>query len=400
MNLFFIFTVTLLSGAIECASFNWDAIYNGRGLSQRLGITYQITPDGTVHLFWVKSGFVGKAMLYQTLRPDGTLVDKRHIDLTSSPISMDSVSAQTSDDGKHVLVVFDGSLKAPKTDLAKKTIFFESLNGGESWSEPELVQGTVDDKIARIDSTVFLEKDTRRVYVAYRKVDLQSEHKYSLELCIREPGEKKFGQPIRLPDIPSPHPHHIGQTIEKSQKYLHVIARSDGEGLMHSRSVDGGKTWSSFISIYKLKLGPYLPTIIMDSKVSEGGLYVLLQDEKKKNLVIWSRNHGTSFEMPIPVGDNNGYSNLLSLCGTKDKSLLFTAHQSYYVDESYIKFATLHNKSFMMISYPFKNLKNGQFEFIVLSCRYEKEGQYSVILGAAEMDTDTVRIARGTLKGI
>lgn len=403
MNLCFIFAIVIafFPEEIECASFNWDTVSNGQGMGLRSGSAYQTTTDGTIHLFWIKFNMGGRGMLYQTIRPDGTLVNKTYIDFAPKSICIYSVSAQVTDDGKYVLVVFDGTLKAPKTDGAKKTIFFESSNGGESWSEPALVQGTMDDKIARLDSKVLLEKDTGRVFIVYRKVDLtQAEGKYSLELCTREPGAKSFGQPIRLPDVAGPHPHHIGQTIEKSQKYLHVIARSDGEGLMHARSNDGGRTWSKFTFIYKMKLGPYLPTITMNSKVNAGGLYVLLQDGKKKNLVIWSRDHGISFQAPIPVGDNNGYSNLLSLCGTKDKSLLFTAHQNYYVEESYIKFTILHSNSFTSIPYPFKNLKNGQVELIVLSCRYEKEGQYSVILAAADMRMGTVWIARGTLKGV
>lgn len=401
MNLWYILVIGFFLSGIDCASFTWSPIRSGAKRFTSTLKAYDITSDGTVHLIWARGdrSFVG--FHYQTISPNGTLEHKGNIDLSSKCDYIFYASLRASDDGQHLIFVFDGALITGGRDNYKKLLFMETANGGKTWSDPALVRGTVDDNVGRIHPSVFLERSTGRVYVAYARGSSKPE--YGIDVCMREPGAKSFTCLVEFPYSSLAYFPYIVQTESGSQKYLTLIARNRNGELFSSRSLDG-KKWTDFVTFLNARVDLQHHTVISDNKVSKGGIYIQYEDSDRKEKVVWSRNHGENFEEPILVGnsygDKDGTGTVLALCGSGNQTLLFIAHRGSSLSGSYIKFNVLHSKTFTEIPHPFKSASVTRINHDALSCRYEGQGRYSVNFIVSDPYSNALWYAYGTLSGI
>lgn len=400
MNFCYILVLGFLLNRIDCASFTWGPIRSSAKMFVSTVRAYDTTPDGTTHIVWIKSFHDPMAFRYVTISPNGTQVNKAYVDLSSKCNEMFDASLQVSSNGQYIVLAFDGALISEARDIYMKALFVESYNGGKTWSDPALIHGATDDGVGRIQPSVVLEESTGRVYATYIKGDEEST--YGVEVCMKEPGEKSFGDAIEVLYPNYLEYPYITQTESGSQKYFTLIAKAWGK-LFSSRSLDG-KKWSEFVFVRDVRGDSHHYAAITDNKVSKGSLYIQYRDTNGNEQIIWSRDHGNTFEAPITVGksygNGRGEATVLALCGNGDQSLLFTAHRGNSRSESYIKFAVLHKRSFAEIPYPFKDWPTQTLDHDSLSCRYEGKGQYSVNFVVSGDSPSNFWYVHGTLSGI
>lgn len=407
MNLFNAFVASLLCAAALGVDFNWTSLTRHRGDMEAGYPVYQTTPDNITHIIWRKFTRDSKGFLYQVLYPNGTFASRGYTDLSAKIHTIFLTAFQVSDDGMHLLVIWDGRLSDSATrnndevgDKLKKTIFMESLNGGKTWSDPIYVTGTISDNTARYLPSTFFERDTGRVYVLYKRLQVTGEGVVAgCAVCVREPGMKKFEPEIILPKIEQFSYSHIGQTIDraKSRRYLHVAAKTHASDVVYSRSTDSGKTWSNFSTVAAAMGGPRNLQMAADTRIVEGGVYLQYVDAGIGR-VVWSKDHGDTFDKPINIGRVVVQREIFTLCGASGKGILLTAHHDHYIDQSFIKLSMLQDKSFLALPFPFKKVQNGFLLEGIATCRHTGNDEYSVLYTAVDAAYKVMWTAHGLLK--
>eukprot|EP00826_Nyctotherus_ovalis_P049572 TRINITY_DN6005_c0_g2_i2.p1 TRINITY_DN6005_c0_g2~~TRINITY_DN6005_c0_g2_i2.p1 ORF type:complete len:310 (+),score=52.34 TRINITY_DN6005_c0_g2_i2:76-1005(+) len=291
MNFSILFLTAFLLETALSTTFNWDSVTYKVKDKRTRNLVYQMTPDGSLHLFWKKdqSGFTG--YVYQVLLANGTLVDKAVIPVDYYTTILVLSSLQMSDNGQHILLAFEGGAIDPKgegSDNYVKNFFFESFNGGKDWTEPALIHGRPNDYIARHFPSMVFEKDTGRVYVLYRRAENTYYGKFfNLSLAVRQPGKTQFDSEIILPLVNDTFDFSLVQTADKtsSKRYLQAIVKTREGLLMFSRSEDNGKTWSNFEGIVKYGNKYNKLRVVADSRVIEERVYAQYAD-RNNNLGI------------------------------------------------------------------------------------------------------------------
>jgi hypothetical protein len=121
------------------------------------------------------------------------------------------MSVQVSTNEKHLLLIFDGQLlNSHNSDKKPKLFFIESFNGGENWSKPKLVVGSMNDELEYHHRSLLMDKDTDRAYAIHKR-----NNSASLFLSIKEPGMKEFEPGFELPGTEDASWSDIKLTAEK-----------------------------------------------------------------------------------------------------------------------------------------------------------------------------------------
>eukprot|EP00826_Nyctotherus_ovalis_P032016 TRINITY_DN2582_c0_g3_i1.p2 TRINITY_DN2582_c0_g3~~TRINITY_DN2582_c0_g3_i1.p2 ORF type:complete len:148 (-),score=3.47 TRINITY_DN2582_c0_g3_i1:186-629(-) len=114
--------------------------------------------------------------------------------------------------------------------------------------------------------------------------------------------------------------------------------------------------------------GPRNLQMAVDTRIVESGIYLQYVDAGIGR-VVWSKDHGHTFDKPISVGRVVVQREVFTLCGVDGKGVLLTAHHDHYIDRSFIKLSTLQDKSFLALPFPFKKIRNGFLQERIATCR-------------------------------
>lgn len=403
MNQCHLLILGCLCGMVACASFTWDFTNKERKRDMTGRLAYSSTPDGTIHVFWERSNENDiEGFEHKVITPNGTIVKKPYMDISDIAVFVYSLATEVSNDGKYVFLVFDAGLldlkgesKNGRDDGQLKLMYMESTDGGTSWSEPEFVVGKSGDYIARYAPSVYMERDTGRLYVLYAKVIDEKSKKEGVALAIREPGKTKFENEIDLPSLDSVEWDYIGQSIEKNKKYLHAFARGKSGQVMYSHSTDNGKKWSKFKEIAYGRSNKNMIQVAMNDHAVEGRIY-LQYDDSYESYIVWSDDHGTKFQGPVKVGASDRTTEMIAVCGTGKKGILLSAHLHDSYEKSFIKAAIVPAKTINLkdLPYPFQRRIHQQ----LIHCRHVESDTYHVTYLGADNNFDLAYVARGTLK--
>eukprot|EP00826_Nyctotherus_ovalis_P003659 TRINITY_DN10754_c0_g3_i1.p1 TRINITY_DN10754_c0_g3~~TRINITY_DN10754_c0_g3_i1.p1 ORF type:complete len:404 (+),score=64.59 TRINITY_DN10754_c0_g3_i1:79-1290(+) len=401
MNFLRILTVALLSAAAFAHQFAWDPLTVLPKGEHKPDSAYQYTPDGVLHLFWERKAFPDNDVLYQVLLPNRTTVTRKVLDGRSKSRGFRFMSVQVSDDGEHVLLAYNGFLPG-SADKRMQVFFTESFNGGKDWSDPIAIARDIVDKTERFYPSMILEKDTGRVHILYKRSiydEEEEEYIHNLSLSIKEPGKKQFESEIILPDKANSNSFGFAQTTSRqnSKRYLHVFSRTMNVALDYSRSTDGGRTWKPFLTLASYITGAAKIQLAANSEIDEGGLYLYYADGMEGK-VMWSKDHGNTFERPIRVKNMVDYSDKLALCGTNKKGILVMAHVHRIADRGRVRFLPLRGKSFVDLPYPFIKLRGIIDINYVTACRYMGNNEYSIVDIAGDYRGVFSYLAHGILK--
>eukprot|EP00826_Nyctotherus_ovalis_P021680 TRINITY_DN17040_c0_g1_i3.p1 TRINITY_DN17040_c0_g1~~TRINITY_DN17040_c0_g1_i3.p1 ORF type:complete len:409 (+),score=27.83 TRINITY_DN17040_c0_g1_i3:138-1364(+) len=328
---------------------------NGKDLRSHM------TRDGVLHLFWRQDNATSAGIIYRTQFSNGSVINWRKIELNNAIKTINGLSTQISDNGKHILIAYQGYRVKPKaecngidTDSCDEIFFMESGDGGESWSRPiRMNRVDMNDVEMRTWPTMLLEKDTGRVYIVYgsKKPNIRD---YNLIISVKQPGKQSF-------DLESVHPRRastvltsLGYTIDKatSRRYVHLFWKTR-EDLYYTRSVDNGVTWSTDKTIGKNGMLNVLPVVAINAETLEGGLYV--QYGNRDMNIIWSRDHGDTFNQPLRVGSISMRQVGMELCGCKT-NILFFADLHYSSSYGHLRFLYPYEKNLITLPYPFSSI--------------------------------------------
>eukprot|EP00826_Nyctotherus_ovalis_P018773 TRINITY_DN1566_c0_g1_i2.p1 TRINITY_DN1566_c0_g1~~TRINITY_DN1566_c0_g1_i2.p1 ORF type:complete len:455 (+),score=100.89 TRINITY_DN1566_c0_g1_i2:148-1365(+) len=402
MNTYVLIALSLLSGTLLSKSFRWDELRSlptGQGL---FDTTSQTSADGTIHIFCENRTKEIYSLVYNVYYPNRTLTHKKTIDKRLETNRFADISVQVSDDGKHLLVAYSSNIPHRSRCIdnpdhpCTKILLIESFNGGDDWTEPVSVSNDVRNNHGR--ASIFFEKDTGRVYITYG-VHVSSSLVFpKLAIAVREPGSKVFTSHL----IPAPLYYMeltaLSQTLERlsSKRHLHLFVRTTlNASIQYAHSEDGGKTWSSFVLMEKNLYGSMIEQVVANSEVDEGGVYV--QSEKDgKGIVMWSKDHGKSFERTLSIQGGTSFASKISMCGSRGTGIVLSAHYDSNKRRPYMSIFELHKGRFQLLPYAFGEAR-GYLDIVAASCVHVGNNKYSIDFIAGDRRFRVANAAHGIL---
>lgn len=402
MKTYVLLVLSLVSGGALSRSFRWDELRSlptGQGL---FDTTSQTSADGTIHIFCENRTREVYSLVYSAYYPNRTLAHRKTIDKRLETNRFTDISVQVSDDGRHLLVAYSSNIPHRSRCInnpdhpCTKILFIESFNGGDDWTEPVSVSNDVNNNHGR--ASMFFEKDTGRVYITYG-VHVSSSLVFpKLAIAVREPGSRVFASHF----IPAPLYYMeltaVSQTFDRqsSKRHLHLFVRTTlNASIQYARSEDSGKTWSSFALMEKNLYGSMIEEVVANSEVDEGGVYV--QSEKDgRGIVIWTKDHGKSFEKTLTIQGGNTFASKISMCGSRGTGIVLSAHYDSSKRRPYVSVFELHKGRFQLLPYAFGDAR-GYLDIVAASCVYLGSNRYSVDFLAGDRRFRTVNAAHGVL---
>eukprot|EP00826_Nyctotherus_ovalis_P029824 TRINITY_DN2365_c0_g2_i1.p1 TRINITY_DN2365_c0_g2~~TRINITY_DN2365_c0_g2_i1.p1 ORF type:complete len:406 (+),score=34.65 TRINITY_DN2365_c0_g2_i1:177-1394(+) len=400
-----ILLLALLFASALANEFKWDFKMNISDVTYGHNFVSQFSSNGIAHLFWIETNKGSPLVLYQALRPDRTLSEKKVISAGTLPLKISStVAAQVSNDGSHVLAAYSGYRVSAELPCDAKfrgscfEIFFtESFNGGKDWSKPaRMPRKDMNDPTRRSSPAILLEKDTGRVHIAYNK-------DYNLSIAIREPGKKNFEQEVMINKNTYAEGMALGYTVSGERRHVHWFwTEPTGKTLHHRYSNDSGKTWSDdMVTLYDVKVRKY-PAVAINPEIMEGGIYVQyyeVHDTIRKDIrMIWSRDHGEFWEGPAVLDETYYNANAIAMCGTKEKPAIISTNVATMVTPGYIRFIPTYSNKPSEIPYPFNGVDIESLGYSDISCVHVKNGEYLVTHMVLDDYTNSIYLAHGIMK--
>eukprot|EP00826_Nyctotherus_ovalis_P029105 TRINITY_DN2295_c0_g1_i9.p1 TRINITY_DN2295_c0_g1~~TRINITY_DN2295_c0_g1_i9.p1 ORF type:complete len:409 (-),score=42.92 TRINITY_DN2295_c0_g1_i9:37-1263(-) len=376
------FFTLLLPALILCAHIEWEVVKAVGESGSRRAFSL-MSPNGTAHFFWIffKSSCF-HSIRYRRISKDGTLSDTETVSGSINvDSSYDSLSADISDDGRHLLLVFYSDKSA------EGEIFFtESLNGGEDWTRPVAI------KYAGYEPVLFLEKDTGRVYVMF-------DWWPNIKLIVREPGAKKFGETMIVYKNRTSGGKYLTQVIDKktSKRVFHLFTdvfdgRSSGK-ISHLKSFDGPRNWTLHHAIASdLPNSENLPVAVG----AEGYFYVQYHKgpEPRRIEVVWTKNYGETWESPIAMQETFLSHHSMAMCGKGSGERVISINGKTRKVNGYMRYLKPGQTEFKDLNYPFPPFK--LIEDVHVSCVYDGNGKYTFALILIDEFPCRVFVAYGT----
>lgn len=380
-----IILIVYFSVVILCAHVEWKtmAAVGSRAKNRVLSLT---SPSGTSHFLWETEDSSGRGHVqYQKISTDGrlsatkTVTGSANVRFAAMPLA-----GGVSDDGQHIAFAFCGDYNG------RKDIYFaESLDGGEDWTEPGRVAETGRE---RDKPTLFLEKDTGRVYVMYDVED-------GTGLAVKEPKAAKFTQEIIVFKYRSDSEKHLIQTIDKrsSKRVFHLFTDTPAapleDSIDHFRSLDGGKNWTQPRSIASLILCPEKISVAAGTR---GHIYIQYQAATLDYRLdmVWTKNYGETWERPIVAMPGKARSSTMAMCGKGSGERVFSVRGDSSFSRGFVKYLEPGRTDFRVLNYPFPSFF--RLQDVHMSCTCGEDGKYTLALVLLDAFSKRVYIAYGT----
>lgn len=402
----------LFCSVATCTDFKWHPVLNvSKG--EPLGTpTHQSLPDGSIHIFWGRTVNGTNSLVYQVFLPNATLVTKASVESLFKHHRFHSVSAHVSDDGKHVLVAYVGSIRLPGCDdnlhfPCEKVYFIESLDGGKTWSDPLALDRGERDYAVHSQPSILLDKGTGRVFISYTAgIKAASSRVYTPRVAVREPGKELFTSVRLSTKIYSSVRTLLGLTVDRtsSKRYLHVVAETRTSGYygletLYTRSKDNGKTWSDFSKIdeYKYMGECYPNTLVTNTQVDEAGVYLRYSTEIAGQLFKKSKDHGERFGRSSTVSNRCHPNAKMLLCGRDNRGIILFAHFDLNSQKPYASYSSINSRQFVELPYAFEKLPYEKYEYYGVSCSPIMNSRYLINLLVRPIGENLLFAARGIL---
>jgi len=399
-----IFLIALLPILVLSIQFQWDLRLHLDNVEYGRNFVSQYSLDGVAHFFWIETNKGSLRLLYQALHPNKTLTERKTISTGTHLLKISpTVTAQVSNDGKHVLAAYTGYRVSPETSCDDNSrnscfeIFFtESINSGKDWDEPiRMNREDMNDVKHRSYPAMLLEKDTGRVYIGYNTYN-------NLTISIREPGNKKFEMEYMLPNKTFAEGMALGYTIDKknSIRYIHWFWTTlSYETLYYKYSIDNGKTWTNDMTLLQSVTIKKPPAIAINTEALEGGIHIQYfqkHDTIRQDVrMIWSKDHGKLWEGPQVLDETYYNANSINMCGNKEQAFIISSNMETMVTPGYIRFVPIQGSNAYDIPYPFNQVDFATSGYSDISCVHIGNEKYLVTHMVLDNEAKSLYLAHG-----
>lgn len=396
-----IFIIALLPGLVLCSSFEWTASFTEIINDQFRSVTSVTSPTGHTHIFM--SDYNRQGIFYQRLLPTGDLTGRASIAPYHTYSPKPDLSAKGCDNGTHLLLAYHkprGSSSSSCDDAYRsgcfEIYFTESFTGGDTWTSPIRMNRTdMNDPVQRYSPSLTFEKNTGRVYIAYKRNNI-------LAIAVREPGDTTFGPEKYFLDKNNIYSMYLDHTIDSadSKAHLHLVWYFESpRALYHTKSIDGGQTWTNDVRLVEGITSKDPPAVAIDTQASEGRIYVQYLQGRELRM-IWSKNHGKKWDGPFKVENTmNGLANT-AMCGLNGTGLIFSVGEKIQGEPGFVRYMDPSHKSAVWekIQYPFPEVSSvSHARYPEVSCAYTGNDTYLLTLQVRNLNGNLYYLARGTL---
>jgi len=364
---------------------------SGNSNTKRFAAVHHCSGTDVTHIFWEELGDDRDYHLfYRTRLGTGQLTQKKMLS-GDRPVTefYNQISVQATEDGKHILLAYGGYRTASSKGCTTRneascieTYFTESFDGGNTWSTPAKVNRiNQHDLVHRSMPSMSLEKDTGRVYITYL-YDMNS------AMIVREPGKITFDMEKTLTVYTYSMTMNMGYTISKkdNKRYLHLVWYENdlekSRTIYYARSGDGGDKWEERIVLVKRYKEESVPTLAIDTDSAEGGIYVQYVDNQMLK-VLWSKDHGKTWEAPINVEKALSPYAAMTICGQTNKGKVFTMNHGLPPISGSLNYFDATSPNIKYLPYPFNEVKGAKNPTLHCS-KGKRDGEFT--LAAAILD--------------
>ena len=397
----------LLVGLISsstCKITSWDPIQriSENEVEKRLPLVHFCPTTNVTHIFWEEiDNKKDLYLMYRVRLPNSTLTPTRCLD-QEHPLAYyeNVISVQSTDDGMHLFLAYgayrvrSGKGCTKRNDDSCIEVFFtESTDGGATWSKPVRInrKEMYDTKHRCLPSMVF-EKATGRIWIAYY-IDMYA------GMVVRRPDAKEFESEQSLSLYMFGRILHMGYTHDSNANltWLHMVWWEDDinrtKSIYYSRSNDSAENWARRNKLVDKYKGDNLPTIAVDNIAYEGAVYVQYSDEKEIN-ILWSKDHGATWETKLKAGNAYTAYNAISICGRKGKKgKVFTTGPGMGIVSGFQKYFNAGDTDMTSLSYPFNTYK--KIADLDIHCSIKENGEIVVNSIIFDSATNELYLAHG-----
>lgn len=392
--LFCLFSGLVVRGQFSWEQFTWDTLYAIRKQQNTSAFAYHQPGEGELHMFWEKSTDAGKVLVYQVLTFRNVVEVRKEIRAKNRNERFLQIDAKVSSDQKHVAVVY--TTRQPSNycgyspfNFCSQVFFIESRDGGKNWSEPISVSGNGLERYNRLNASIAMDH-LGRIYIAYQISSKPNANSFSyIGLAFRDVHTSVFKTSVVPSTPPVMHTLSLALTTERGS-WVHLFVQANGD-LLYSRSANNGEEWSKFRIIEDGLEGHRIQTLATSLYLWESGLFLQVNDNEK-GLLVWSKNHGATFEASLRMPYKVDHDSKLSVCSSSRVVL-----SSHYNSEGLPTISILHKKNaFEKKQSPFSIVMEKNLKTLALSCRVGKGKSYVISFIAGSHTSHRAYTAHGT----
>ena len=289
------------------------------------------------------------------------------------------MDALASDDSTHLMLTFNGfrfsrwdGCNSTHTDACYEILFTESFNEGKTWTREFLMRRpNMKDSINRTRPVLAYDIETKETYLAYllgTKIGLSI---------------KEHGQPFSNEIIPSlnmnPVSMNLGITVDKTtgERYLHLLCKTKDGSLIYTRSKNKGKKWSKPYELARNADIRNPPAMTVDETMGKGNIYAQYS-YKSEIRIVWSNDHGKTWQKYIKVDTDLNNCNAITMCGIDNFNRVFTWNTQIVHGKGFLKYLETGNTNLKSMEYPLSPMAKSYYADI--SCAYSIEKKYIITI--------------------
>jgi len=396
----------LLCGLAACMRFRWvytDFSYTGKTITH---MSYQGISNGTIYTAYEDKVSGLNRIIWQAIGTEGNISIKSIVDERNTSRGFAGMAIQISDDARRLFAAFFGcynehllhDLEGSVKDCAS-LYFIESIDGGVRWSTPVQVSESGIYIPPRSSISLVLERDTGRLYLFHAMKASESASNSQIVVYVRELYEGSFKNVSALMNLQNLGPFTAVVTRDSYGQtgYVHLIMAINGN-LVHSRSGDKGRTWSTHKNIAQ-GITPYNSNYVAyDDELHPEYFKLIYRKENDKRVYITKTiNQGNTFESPTLIGDSlRPNQETIGYCATK-QSVTVVSHTDPDPRNIFIK-VQIGNMYFTDLPNPFVGIRGLPIANLMVGCAFRRNSEYHItfyILTGAE--TERMYVAFGIL---
>lgn len=239
-----------------------------------------------------------------------------------------------------------------------------------------------------------LERDTGKVYITYL-YDMCG----AMEVC--EPRKLIFNDEKQLTVYTFAMTMNMRYTISKrdNKKYIHLVWYENDidrtRTIQYARSEDEGKTWTKGINLVKMYKGESVPSLAIDTDSAEGGIFVQYVEDKVLK-VLWSKDHGKTWEANITIANAITPYGAMSICGQTNNGKVFVMNHGLLPIAGNLNYFDAGTPEIKSLSYPFNGLKAVKNPTLHCS-KGKKSGEFTLAVAVLDPATNEIVMTRGEL---
>jgi len=390
-----------------CAPIAWEPIQkiSENTNEKRMPTLHHCPTTGITHIFWEQLNPAKDLYLFYRARyQNNTFSPIKQLDM-NHPLAFyeNQISVQSTPDCSKIFVAYaayrvqsNKGCTVWNKNSCLEVFFIETENHGVTWSEPvKIKRENFDDETHRTLPSMVYEKESGKLFIAYY-IDMNGGYIY------RDKEQKNFTEEKRLSLYMFGRILHMGYTHDanSNKKYLQVVWWEDDlertKSIYYARSEDEGENWTHRMELVKRYKSENLPDLAIDTNAAAGSIYVQYSD-KDSIYIMWSKDHGFTWEKNITVGRAFTEYNAITICGLKGKGKVFSMAPGFAMTAGFLKSMDAGQQSTLVdLGYPYTHVK--EMKWPNMHCGYSENGDLTIVATLVDQKESEILLARGKIK--